>query len=115
MCPDGVSIYASPCSSSPNDITGSGSAPAGQLMLRLAVTFFLASSYFKAQIRQWIDQFGVTSEDLKNLSISAVLGKMLKETGENGTRSKLQSLLGAAERFGMQDEKAGEVIERLTR
>jgi len=77
-------------------------------------TFFNGDpEYFRQQLQEWIDQFGISSEDLKNLSISAVLHRMIQSSGENGTRSKLESLLGAAERFGMADEKADTVMRRL--
>ena len=78
-------------------------------------TFFNGDpEYFKGQIRNWVEQFGFSSEDLKNLTISTVLTQMMAASEENGTRTKLQSLLGAAERFGMADEKADKVISRLT-
>jgi flotillin len=73
-------------------------------------TFFNGDpEYFTAQLREWAGQFGVTSEDVKNLSVGAALGKFLSDaTGE--TRSKLISLLGAADRFGIADERASKVI-----
>ncbi len=79
-------------------------------------TFFSSDpDYFKAQMRNWVEQFGFSSEDLKNLTISAVLSQMVAASNDdNGTRNKLQMLLGAAERFGLADEKAEKVIRRLT-
>ena len=78
-------------------------------------TFFNGDpEYFRSQIRSWIDQFGISSEDLKNLTVSAVLGQMINASGENGTRAKLETLLSAAKRFGMADEKADVVFKRLT-
>ena len=73
-------------------------------------TFFNGDpEYFKTQLREWTGQFGVTSEDVKNLSVGAVLGKLLTDaTGE--TRSKLISFLGAADRFGIADERAAKVL-----
>ena len=65
--------------------------------------------YFKAQLREWAGQFGVTTEDVKNLSVGAVLGKLLADaTGD--TRRKLLSFLGAADRFGIADERAAKVL-----
>ena len=73
-------------------------------------TFFNGDpDYFKAQLREWAGQFGVTSEDVKNLTVGAALAQFLgSASGE--TRSKLISLLGAADRFGLADEKASKVI-----
>ncbi|CAN5252659.1 flotillin family protein [soil metagenome] len=61
---------------------------------------------FKAQLREWADMFGVTSEDLKNLTVTAVLGKMLAANSDSSTGRTLRGLLGAAEKFGVADEKA---------
>ncbi len=73
-------------------------------------TFFNGDpDYFRAQLREWAGQFGVTAEDVKNLSVGAVLGKLLADaTGD--TRRKLLSFLGAADRFGLADEQASKVI-----
>ena len=73
-------------------------------------TFFNGDpEYFKAQLREWAGQFGVTTEDVKNLSVGAVLGKLLADaTGD--TRRKLLSFLGAADRFGIADERAAKVL-----
>ena len=41
-------------------------------------TFFNGDpDYFKSQLANWVDQFGVSSEDLKNFTISALLAKMI--------------------------------------
>ncbi|MCB1079034.1 MAG: hypothetical protein KDM64_14525, partial [Verrucomicrobiae bacterium] len=69
---------------------------------------------FKTQVREWIDLFGVSSEDLKNLSLAALLTRLMSEAGnDEGTRSKLGSLLGAAQRFGLDGDPAGSVLKRL--
>jgi flotillin len=74
-------------------------------------TFFNGDpDYFKAQLREWAAQFGVSSEDVKNLTVGAALARFLgSASGE--TRSKLISLLGAADRFGLADENAGKVLK----
>lgn len=66
-------------------------------------TFFNGDpDYFKTQLATWIDDFGIKSEDLKNLSVSALLGKLVgTTTGEK--RQRVIGLLGAAERFGLAD------------
>ncbi len=73
-------------------------------------TFFNGDpDYFKAQLREWAAQFGVSSEDVKNLTVGAALAQFLgSASGE--TRSKLIRLLGAADRFGLADEKASKVL-----
>lgn len=76
-------------------------------------TFFNGDpDYFKSQLGSWIQDFGVETEDLKNLSISALLSKLVNESsGEK--RTKLIGMMGAAERFGLSDAKAGELLKKL--
>ena len=76
-------------------------------------TFFNGDpDYFKGQLSTWIEDFGVESEDLKNLSVSALLGKLVTDAkGEQ--RTKLIGMMGAAERFGLSDAKAGELLKKL--
>ena len=74
-------------------------------------TFFNGDpEYFKAQAKTWIADFGIETEDLKNLSVSALLGKLVgSATGEK--RQKLIGMLGAADRFGLSDAKAASVLK----
>jgi flotillin len=74
-------------------------------------TFFNGDpDYFKAQVGTWIKDFGVDTEDVKNLSISALLGKLVG-SAEGEQRQRLIGLLGAAERFGLSDAKAGSLLK----
>jgi hypothetical protein len=76
-------------------------------------TFFNGDpDYFRSQLATWIDDFGVKTEDLKNLSVSALLGKMAG-SAKGEQRQKLVGMLGAAERFGMGDMKANELLKKL--
>lgn len=74
-------------------------------------TFFNGDpDYFKAQISTWLRDFGVKTEDVKNLSLSALFGQLIgSASGES--RQKLISLLGAAERFGISDAKAASFLK----
>lgn len=76
-------------------------------------TFFNGDpEYFKSQFAGWIEDFGVGTEDLKNLSISALLGKLITEAkGEK--RSQMIGMLGAAERFGLADASVSEAMKKL--
>ena len=77
-------------------------------------TFFNGDpEYFKGQIKSWIDQFGITSEDMKNLSISAVIGKMLGASPDEKTTNSLASLLNATTRFGIAGQKAEKVLKSI--
>ena len=74
-------------------------------------TFFNGDpEYFKAQAKTWIEDFGVETEDLKNLSVSALLGKLVgSATGEK--RQRLIGMLGAADRFGLSDATAASILK----
>ncbi len=76
-------------------------------------TFFNGDpDYFKSQLSTWIDDFGIKTEDLKNLSISALLGNLVG-TAKGSERSKLVGMLGAAERFGVSEMKAADLLKKL--
>jgi flotillin len=74
-------------------------------------TFFNGDpEYFKAQVGTWIQDFGIGTEDLKNLSVSALLGKLVG-SADGDKRSRLIGMLGAAERFGLADVKAASLLK----
>jgi flotillin len=74
-------------------------------------TFFNGDpDYFKAQVSSWIADFGVATEDVKNLSVSALLGKLVGST-DGEKRQRLIGMLGAAERFGLADAKAASFLK----
>lgn len=76
-------------------------------------TFFNGDpEYFKSQLSTWIDDFGIKSEDLKNLSISALLGNLVS-TARGEERQKIVGMLGAAERFGVGEMKAADLLKKL--
>jgi hypothetical protein len=74
-------------------------------------TFFNGDpEYFKSQISTWIKDFGVNTDDVKNLTISAMLGKLVG-LADGEQRQRLIGLLGAAERFGLGDTKAAAFLK----
>ena len=73
-------------------------------------TFFNGNpDYFKGKLKEWIAQFGVSSEDLKNLTVSALLTKMLPQA-EGDVKGQISNLLGAAERFGLSNKPASDFL-----
>lgn len=74
-------------------------------------TFFNGDpEYFKAQLREWAGQFGITSEDVQNYTVSGILAKLLLDA--NGpVRQKIIGMLGAADRFGLADANAAKIIK----
>ncbi|MES2658360.1 MAG: flotillin family protein [Verrucomicrobiota bacterium] len=74
-------------------------------------TFFNGDpEYFKAQAKTWIQDFGIETEDLKNLSVSALLGKLVG-SADGEKRQRLIGMLGAAERFGLSDATAASLLK----
>ncbi|EMR02068.1 flotillin family protein [Cesiribacter andamanensis] len=59
---------------------------------------------FKSQLRQFLDKFGMTSEDVRNLSISALLLKMTQSAESDSQRTALQELNKLAGSIGMADK-----------
>ena len=73
-------------------------------------TFFNGDpEYYKQQMAKWIDEYGFATEDIKNLSVGALLGSMIKKSdGEN--KDKLVDFLNTAERFNIKDKPASEFL-----
>ncbi len=73
-------------------------------------TFFNGDpEYYKSQINSWLNEYGFATEDIKNLSVGALLGNiMVKADGDN--REKIMGFLNAAERFGMKDKPAADFL-----
>ena len=77
-------------------------------------TFFNGDpGQFKDEIQRYIDMFGVTSEDLKNLSVAALIGQMMGLTNDAAVLKNLQSMMGAANRAGVATQNAGTVINAV--
>ena len=77
-------------------------------------TFFTGDpAQLQQQITKYVDMFGITSEDLKNLSVAVLIGKMMASTSDKGVIGELQSLLTAANRVGVADQNAGTVLDAV--
>ncbi|MEL6561398.1 MAG: flotillin family protein [Bacteroidota bacterium] len=70
-------------------------------------TFFQSGTgqNFKESLKQFIDQFGVSASDLKELSISVLLLKLMNKA-DGSTKDVLRNLHNAAEAIGIGDQKA---------
>ena len=58
---------------------------------------------FKANLRRFIDQFGLSADELKNLSVSALLLKLMSQASDEATRSTIKQLTGTAKALGIGD------------
>ena len=76
-------------------------------------TFFNGDpDYFRTQFAKWIKQFGVSSEDVRNLSIAAVLGKMITKAEGGEMKSTLERALQVAEDAGLADKPASLALSK---
>ena len=79
-------------------------------------TFFVGDpAQFKQEIARYVDMFGVTSTDLKNLSVAALIGKMMGQTNDEGILQNLQAMMSAASRTGVASQKAKTVIDAVAK
>ena len=74
-------------------------------------TFFNGDpEYFKARMEQFTKQFGIGSEDVKNLSIAALLNKM-REHAEGGMdEGDYEVLSGMAKQLGFSKKKLSQIL-----
>ncbi len=63
---------------------------------------------FRAEIQKYIDLFGVSSNDLKNLSIAALLGQWILRS-DDGIRPQLEALLGKIGLAGLGERKPADL------
>ena len=79
-------------------------------------TFFTGDPMqFKDEVGRYIDMFGITSEDMKNLSVAALIGQMMGLTNDADVLQNLQAMMGAASRAGIASQNAGQVIAAVTK
>jgi len=76
-------------------------------------TFFNSDpDYFKAQLNNLVDQFGLTAEDTKNLTLAALFGKLIGLNPDSATLNKLTGMIGAASRFGLTDKTVTSLLAK---
>ena len=66
---------------------------------------------FKARLSQYVSDFGIKSEDIKNLTIAALIARMIAGTKDNSLQNILRSVMDSAREAGLADAKASEVLE----
>ena len=78
-------------------------------------TFFNGDpEHFKGAVRQWIKDFGISTEDVKNLTISALLGKLIASTNDGGVQSLMKSALEMVQNKGLADAPAAAVVAKAS-
>lgn len=61
---------------------------------------------FAEQLSGFMSQFSISSEDVKNLTISALIFKMMNQTQDESKQNVLSNLLNMAQSMGLADQKA---------
>ncbi len=61
---------------------------------------------FKLNLKTLMDKFGVDTEDVKNLSVAAVLYKFMTQADSDESRSMIGNLMDMARKAGIADDKA---------
>lgn len=75
-------------------------------------TFFNGDpEHFKTQLRQWVADFGIKTEDLKNLTLSALLARLVASTEDAGVKSTIKSALALVKEKGLGEVKAETVVK----
>jgi hypothetical protein len=74
-------------------------------------TFFSGDpDHFKGALRQWIQDFGIPTEDLKNLTIAALLGRLIASTDDTSLQALMKSALEAAQSKGLGNAPASALM-----
>jgi uncharacterized membrane protein YqiK len=70
-------------------------------------TFFNGDGeHFKGQLRRWIQDFGIATEDLKNLTISALLARLIASTDDSSAQALMKSAQALARERGLSEAPA---------
>ena len=69
-------------------------------------TFFNGNpEYFRDKVQQLVEEFNLSTDDIKDLSIAALIAKMLGMTGSDQSRSQLGWLQQMAGGLGLSDNR----------
>lgn len=78
-------------------------------------TFFDGNAeYFRDQIKELIAQLNLDTDGVKDLSIAALIAKMMGLASTDDVRSQLTSLLSMAGTANVADQKIGRLLERTS-
>ncbi len=84
-----------------------------ETLANIKSTFFGGGSpeQFKARLAQWVSDFGIKSEDVKNLTIAALIARMIAGTKDNALQNILRGAMETARETGLADADAAEVLD----
>lgn len=74
-------------------------------------TFFQGDpAHFKKSLAELISQFSLSTNEIKDLSVAALVSQLLASGGSEGVRSQLVNLLGMAGSLNLADKNVGTLI-----
>ena len=74
-------------------------------MTDLKNTFFNGNpDYFKEKLESFVDQFGMNFEDVKDLSVAALIGKLLMSANDDESRSELNRIMNFVRGSGLAEK-----------
>ncbi|MEX0777086.1 MAG: flotillin family protein [Phycisphaeraceae bacterium] len=78
-------------------------------------TFFSGNGEgFGQRLREFSEQFGVSAEDLKNLTVSALLAKLLAQSADGTLTDELRRMIGYAQSRGLADRPVHDIAAVTT-
>ncbi|GAF04466.1 flotillin family protein [Saccharicrinis fermentans] len=82
-----------------------------EVLKQIKDTFFSSEDgqSFKVNMRKFIDQFGISSDELKNLSLSNLLFKIGSMANDEGDKTSIFNLLDIAKNMGLSNKSAAEI------
>ena len=57
-------------------------------------------------MQRYVKMFGISTDDMKNLSVAALLGQMMGLTNDSNVLGQLQGMISMASRAGVANAKA---------
>jgi uncharacterized membrane protein YqiK len=83
-----------------------------RVLTDLKNTFFNGDpEYFHKKLQEFVGQFKIGSEDIKNLSIAALIAKMMGMTTDRGALRELEQMLGMVRAAGLSDNPAAAALK----
>ena len=65
------------------------------------------------KLRDIAARLGIGAEDIKTMSVAALISQMMARSDDRGEQSELKKLLKAAKQIGVEKESAASVVEKL--
>jgi flotillin len=79
-------------------------------------TFFNGDpEHFRTKLRKLVTDFGITSEDLKNLTVAALLAKLMGSTKDSSLLAFLKSAKAMAEQTGVSETLASVILDETSK